>query len=240
MRLFILGARAESQLPGYVWKQLQYLFPTESFEIIFIGPESFFDRDRGEYLKSNDDFNVPTRVIRIDDTLKLLYYTNYFHFYHNMKDFYPYDPFTDCFFIFHPGFASPENRHNWLDETMGNLLDTKCPIFVTGFNKRDISEDLSILNDYFGKDLDSLMEPTENVFGSTKWELNDLNPHEVYQFNKYVAGFRGTEVPYRPSRHSRSVLEREKENKKEGKKGYILNHPISFQSSMVFPVGHSM
>ena len=191
MRLFILGARAESQLPGYVWKQLQYLFPTESFEIFFIGPESFFDRDRGEYIKSSDDFNAPTKVIRIDDTLKLLYYTNYFHFYHNMKDFYPYDPFTDCFFIFHPGFASPENRHNWLDETMGNLLDTKCPIFVTGFNKGDISEDLSILNDYFGKDLDSLMEPTENVFGSTKWELNDLNPHEVYQFNKYVAGFRG-------------------------------------------------
>ncbi|KAF8298253.1 hypothetical protein DL93DRAFT_2091312 [Clavulina sp. PMI_390] len=39
VRLFILGARAESSLPPHVWQQLPYLFPGARFHIFFIGPQ---------------------------------------------------------------------------------------------------------------------------------------------------------------------------------------------------------
>lgn len=131
MRLFILGARAESQLPGHVWKQLQYLFPNQKFDIIFIGPESYFDRKKQEYIKSPID--APPIISKIDETLRLTYYTNYFHKFHESQDFFPYDPYFDCFFTFHPGFSSPENIDYWVNETIPALLDTKCTIFTTRF-----------------------------------------------------------------------------------------------------------
>lgn len=189
MRLFILGARAESQLPGYVWKQLQYLFPQQTFEIHFIGPESYYSREQNQYIKRRDGKPF---ITQIDRTLKLFYYTDFFHVFHKNQDFYPYDPFFDCFFTFHPGYAFRENKDTWIQNgTIDALLDTKCPIFTTGFNEEDIANDMNLLNKKFGTKLDILMDPTENIFKSTKWELNDLNPQEVYQFNMYIAGYRG-------------------------------------------------
>ena len=54
MRLFILGARAESSLPREVWHQLAYLFPRVTFHIIFIGPEAMANRD--------SEFPLPERT----------------------------------------------------------------------------------------------------------------------------------------------------------------------------------
>jgi splicing suppressor protein 51 len=39
VRVFILGARAESSLPPYVWEQLCMLFPSTHFHLFFIGPQ---------------------------------------------------------------------------------------------------------------------------------------------------------------------------------------------------------
>ncbi|RDX56602.1 hypothetical protein OH76DRAFT_1395721 [Lentinus brumalis] len=39
MRIFILGARAESSLPPHVWEQLCMLFPSALFHLYFIGPQ---------------------------------------------------------------------------------------------------------------------------------------------------------------------------------------------------------
>lgn len=186
MRIFILGARAEAQLPGHVWKQLQFLFPEQSFEIHFIGPECLYKRDKQEYVKST----TPV-VQRVDETLKFIYRTNFFEVFHEAQDFFPYDPYMDVFFTFHPGYASPESHGSWMGETMKALLETKCAIFTTGFNKKDLMDDINLVKSKYGKEMDVLMEPVRNVFGSTKWELNDMNPQEVYQFNMYIAGFRG-------------------------------------------------
>lgn len=193
MRLFILGARAESQLPGHVWKQLQYLFPQQNFDLIFIGPECYYDRSKNEYITQSMSGNVesPTLVNKVDDTLKLHYYTDFFHKFHESQDFFPYDPYYDCFFTFHPGYSSPENTDHWINETIPALLDTKCAIFTTGFDENDLLQDMKLLEQKFHSEMDILMDPIKNVFGSTKWELNDLNPHEVYRFNMYIAGFRG-------------------------------------------------
>ena len=186
MRMFILGARAEAQLPGHVWKQLQYLFPDKTFEIHFVGAECLLNKDKTQYITS------PTPVVkRIDETLKLIYHSDYFHIFHKAQDFFPYDPFLDVFFTFHPGFAAPESTDLWMGDTMKALLETKCAIFTTGFNKEDLTRDVDAVKEKYGKEVDMLMNPVKNVFGSTKWELNDMNPQEVYQFNMYIAGFRG-------------------------------------------------
>lgn len=39
VRIFILGARAESSLPPHVWEQLTMLFPSTHFHLFFIGPQ---------------------------------------------------------------------------------------------------------------------------------------------------------------------------------------------------------
>jgi mitochondrial splicing suppressor protein 51 len=39
VRVFILGARAESSLPPHVWEQLCMLFPSTHFHLFFIGPQ---------------------------------------------------------------------------------------------------------------------------------------------------------------------------------------------------------
>ncbi|PPQ78515.1 hypothetical protein CVT25_011787 [Psilocybe cyanescens] len=39
VRIFILGARAESSLPPHVWEQLCMLFPSTHFHLVFIGPQ---------------------------------------------------------------------------------------------------------------------------------------------------------------------------------------------------------
>lgn len=182
MRIFIVGARAESQLPGHVWKQLQYLFPKKKLDLIFIGPESCL-------LEGNLE-KIPIER-HVDPTLRLFYYPNYFHELHHAQDFFPYDPYNDVFFLFHPGFANEELKPYWFNDTLPNLLDTKCAIFHTGLHENDIMKDTQLLQKEFGDKLDTLITPTKNVFGSTKWELNDYNPQEVYQFNMYLAGFRG-------------------------------------------------
>ncbi len=39
IRIFILGARAESSLPPHVWEQLCMLFPSTNFHLFFVGPQ---------------------------------------------------------------------------------------------------------------------------------------------------------------------------------------------------------
>lgn len=186
MRVFIIGARAESQLPPHVWKQLSYLFPENAIDIHFIGPECYLNSN-----KQTVEISSTPIVRRIDPSLGLVYHTDYFHVFHQAQDFFPYDPYLDSFFIFHPGFGATESNHNnWLN-TVDGLLESKCPVFVTGYHERDSISDYVWLEENFKDKMDILFERSDNVFGSTKWELNDMNPQEVYQFNQQIFGFRG-------------------------------------------------
>lgn len=185
VRVFVLGARAEAQMPPHAWKQLSYLLPHTPLEVIFVGPEALYDRTKRRYVAS------AKRVTkRLDPKLAFTYCTDYFHVPHEARDFAPYDPYMDVFFLFHPGLGAPEAMDQW-EKTVPGLLESKCAVFVTGFHKQDVARDWQWLHSKFGDELDVLLEPEENVFGSTKWELNDLDPSEVYQFNQQLFGFRG-------------------------------------------------
>ncbi|QPG74380.1 translational activator for mitochondrial COX1 [Brettanomyces nanus] len=185
VRIFLLNARSESLLPPHVWKELVYLFPGVSFELHFVGPECYFDREKKQYLVKDTPI-----VQRVDDTMCFYFHTQDFNVLHEAQDFFPYDPYLDVFFCFHPRFASEELSETWKKAVPG-LLESKCAIFSTAYHKQNIDSDYHWLIDNFGKDLDILMEKTKNSFGSTKWELNDLNPQEVFQFNQRLFGFRG-------------------------------------------------
>ncbi|KAI2642915.1 PXA domain-containing protein [Xylaria nigripes] len=192
VRIFILGARAESSLPRNAWVQLAHLFPRGKFHLIFIGPESMANRD--------DEFPLPPRTAsnpfgtivedRVWPTMKISTIVDYYHTLHKTGHFYPYDPYFDCFVMFHPGLGHPASSHEWA-ETVPLLLETKAPILVTGYTQHDMERDVAWVNKTCHGEFDLLMEPGENIFRSQRWDLNDLDPQDISCGNWGVWAFRG-------------------------------------------------
>ncbi|KAB8527824.1 hypothetical protein FH972_025475 [Carpinus fangiana] len=142
VRIFILGARAESSLPRDVWIQLTHCFPRSRFHLVFIGPESMANRD--------DEFPLPARTPqnpfggivedRLGGSMKITTFVEYYHTMHQTGHFAPYDPYFDVFMLFHPGLGHPASSHEW-EETLPLLLETKCPVICTGYTEWDMERD---------------------------------------------------------------------------------------------------
>ncbi|KAL8974586.1 MAG: hypothetical protein Q9197_001178 [Variospora fuerteventurae] len=192
VRIFILGARAESSLPRDVWIQLEYLFPRALIHLIFIGPESMTNRDA--------EFPLPERTARnpfggiVEDRLskntKITTFVEYYHTMHKANYFQPYDPYFDCFVLFHPGLGHPASVHEW-EETLPQLLETKVPIICTGYTEWDMQRDKRWVEEKMAGEVDMLLEPGENRFRSLRWDLNDLDPTDLTCGNWGVWAFRG-------------------------------------------------
>lgn len=185
MRIFILNSRSESMLPYHVWKELTYLFPGVTFELHFVGPQSYFDKEKKQYLISDRPI-----VKRLDDTLCFIHHTKDFSVLHEAGDLFPYDPYLDMFVAYQPQFNAPDVNEMWL-KTINGLLESKCPVIVTSYHKENLNSNYNLLIDNFAKETDILIDPSKNVYGSTKWELNDLDPQEVFQYNQQFFVFRG-------------------------------------------------
>lgn len=192
MRLFILGARAESSLPRDAWVQLAHLFPRSRFHLIFIGPESMTNR--------NDEFPLPKRTAtnpfgavvedRVWPTMKISTIVDYFHTIDKTGYFAPYDPYFDCFVMFHPGLGHAASAHEW-EETLPLLLKTKVPILATGYTQADMQRDIEHLGRTVPGEFDILLKPGENVFRSLRWDLNDADPQDISAGNWGTWAFRG-------------------------------------------------
>jgi mitochondrial splicing suppressor protein 51 len=192
IRIFILGARAESSLPRAAWQQLSHQFVDCSFHLIFIGPESMANRDAEFPLPPRTPLNPFGGIVedKISENLKVTTYVEYFHTMHEANAFYPYDPYLDCFVLFHPGLGHPASSHEW-EATLPMLLDTKVPIIVTGYTDWDMKRDIDWVNQKVGGEMDMLLEPGENRFRSLRWDLNDLDPQDISCGNWGVWAFRG-------------------------------------------------
>jgi len=192
VRIFILGARAESSLPREVWAQLSYLFHYTTINLIFIGPESMTNRDAEFPLPERTPANPFGAIVedRISQEMKITTYVEYFHTLHEAQQFYPYDPYFDCFMLFHPGLGHPASAHEW-EATLPQLLSTKCPILCTGYTEWDMLRDWRWVMEKCAGEVDLLMEPGENKFRSLRWDLNDLDPQDVSCGNWGIWGFRG-------------------------------------------------
>ncbi|OLY84724.1 Protein MSS51, mitochondrial [Smittium mucronatum] len=176
IRIFILGARSEAMLPPLVYLQLHYLFPQTLINIYFVGPEC---------IPSTDETRS---TVSISSKLSLKYYKGLFH--DLIWSFAPFDPYNDIFFMFNPGVGHPVTHKTW-KPTIDKLLETKCPIFATGFSKEDMENDASILEKEHADKLDWLLTPTQNPFSSLKKDfgLNDLRVWAISNYGIY--GFRG-------------------------------------------------
>ncbi|PWN47758.1 hypothetical protein IE53DRAFT_371196 [Violaceomyces palustris] len=112
MRIFVVGARAESSLPPAVWDQLTYMFPNVAFHIFLIGPEAQVPAEppkgsisahKGRFRKSN--YGVPSKSIVVSEGLTITTIQAKYEQVHNQLE--PFDPYTDVFFAFSPGFGFP-------------------------------------------------------------------------------------------------------------------------------------
>ena len=119
------------------------------------------------------------------------------------------DPYADVFFLFSPGlgFPSPSGQRNPITNepllqaesqsewggVLPLLLQSKCPIFVTGFSPRDVERDVRALArvDGVAGEFDWVVTPGENPFGSEKWEVADFDPRVMVKTNWGIWGIRG-------------------------------------------------
>jgi len=192
MRLFVLGARAESSLPREVWLQLAHLFPRATFHVILIGPEAMANRDNEFPLPERTPANPFGAIVedRLGGQMKISTYVEYFHTLHAAQHFYPYDPYFDCFVLFHPGLGHPASSHEWT-ETLPQLLETKVPVLCTGYTEFDMERDIAWVKEQAKGEADLLMQAGENRFRSLRWDLNDADPGDVSCGNWGVWAFRG-------------------------------------------------
>ena len=192
VRIFILGARAESSLPRSTWLQLSYLFPRATFHLIFIGPESMTNRDAEFPLPERTPSNPFGGIVedQISNEMKITTYVDYYHTMHKANYFQPFDPYFDCFMLFHPGLGHPASSHEW-EETLPQLLETKVPIICTGYTEWDMQRDKEWVEEKMEGEVDILMEAGENRFRSLRWDLNDLDPGDLSSGNWGVWAFRG-------------------------------------------------
>jgi splicing suppressor protein 51 len=102
----------------------------------------------------------------------------------------PFDPYLDCFMLFHPGLGHPASSHEW-EETLPQLLETKVPIICTGYTQWDLERDINWVGEKCRGEFDVLLEPGENIFRSLRWDLNDQDPHDVSCGNWGLWAFRG-------------------------------------------------
>ena len=173
VRIFMLGARAESSLPREVWHQLCSMFPQSLFHLVFIGPESMANRDAEFPLPEREPSNPFGAIVeRVSHHMKISTFVEYYDTLHESGHFAPYDPYFDCFVCFHPGFGHPGSAAEW-EGTLPKLLETKCPILCTGYTETDLTRDVEWVKEKCKGEFDVLLEPTENRFKSLRWDLNE-------------------------------------------------------------------
>jgi len=117
------------------------------------------------------------------------------------EQFGPFDPYSDVFFAFSPGFGFPSSmthgavqvqRDAEWGETLPLVLETKCPLFVTGFSPADVERDVKSLEGLEGVEgkFDWVLNPGENFFSSERWEVADFDPRVLVKTNWGIWGIR--------------------------------------------------
>ncbi|CDS02681.1 hypothetical protein LRAMOSA00086 [Lichtheimia ramosa] len=175
INVYIVGARAEASLPPYIWLQLAYLFPHTPFHIHMVGPDALSPSQQ-PYTKS------------LNERLMFTYDNSMYHDYHEKIE--EFDPYTDLFFLFSPGIGHPSAREGW-KQSIQKALETKCPIFITGYDQADVNADVAAVEEDYQGEFDWVMRPTENEFRSLKRDVNLMDVRQTIFANWGLWGIRG-------------------------------------------------
>lgn len=144
---------------------------------------------------------------RISHRTKITTFVEYYHTMHKANYFQPFDPYFDCFVLFHPGLGHPASAHEW-EETLPQLLETKVPIICTGYTEWDMQRDKQWVEEKMAGEVDVLLEPGENRFRSLRWDLNDFDPTDLSCGNWGLWAFRGKRYVLKPLYRNMQVTNR--------------------------------
>ncbi|KAJ7043204.1 zinc-finger of mitochondrial splicing suppressor 51-domain-containing protein [Mycena alexandri] len=132
--------------------------------------------------------------------------TNYIDVHHHFSE--TLDPYSDAFFFFSPGFGFPSENSFAEDgvtplpqiasptewgPVLPAILESKCPVFVTGFSPADVERDVRSLSeapDVAGQ-FEWVVMPGPNTFSSEKWEISDFDPRVMIKANWGIWAIRG-------------------------------------------------
>jgi len=112
------------------------------------------------------------------------------------------DPYTDVFFLFHPGLGFPSlsqaetlqiNSEAEWGSVIPQLIESKCAIFFSGFSPADVERDVRSLDTATGVagEFDWILTPGQNPFGSDKWDIAEFDPRVMVKTNWGLWGIRG-------------------------------------------------
>ncbi|GAA5799077.1 zinc-finger of mitochondrial splicing suppressor 51-domain-containing protein [Helicostylum pulchrum] len=175
INVYLVGARAEATLPSHIWLQLAYLFPATPFHIHFIGPDA---------LSPNQEPHTKS----VNERLSFTYDNAMYHDYHEKIE--KFDPYTDIFFMFSPGIGHAEARESW-KTSIEKTLETKCPIFITGYDEADMKNDIEAVEQDYQGEFDWVLKPSVNEFRSLKRDVNLMDLRQSIFANYGIWGIRG-------------------------------------------------
>ncbi|KAJ6547078.1 zinc-finger of mitochondrial splicing suppressor 51-domain-containing protein [Mycena capillaripes] len=164
--------------------------------------------DRQKYTRNSiNRYGVPSYTTPYTKELTVTgLRTNYIDVHHHFSE--SLDPYSDAFFFFSPGFGFPSENSFAEDgitplpqiasptewgSVLPLLLESKCPIFVTGFSPADVERDVRSLSeapDVAGQ-FEWVVMPGPNTFSSEKWEISDFDPRVMIKANWGIWAIRG-------------------------------------------------
>lgn len=153
------------------------------------------------------NYGVPSYTSPINDQLQIAALRSPYADIH--AQFGPFDPYTDVFFAFQPGFGFPSQHTPGIPQIASQsewgsviplILETKCSLFVTGFSPEDVERDVRSLEDVPGiaGEFDWILTPGENPFKSERWEVAEFDPRLMVRTNWGIWGIRGQSCPCLP------------------------------------------
>ncbi|KAG8911058.1 translational activator for mitochondrial COX1 [Tulasnella sp. 408] len=257
IRIFILGARSESNLPLDLWHQIGCLFPSSVFHIYLIGPQASIPANATRQPPSSEpsssssktgyeppilplnssvthtrdqfkNYGVPSYSVAASPNVRIVGIQAHYHDVHALLG--PFDPYSDVFFAFSPGFGFPSPSTPPLTQIasptewgpdLPMILDTKCPLFVTGFSPTDVERDVRALDGVEGVsgEFDWVLTPGVNPFGSEKWDIAEFDPRVMVKTNWGIWGIKGKRRDIREG-YEESAMEVE-EDEEEERERYI-------------------
>lgn len=199
VRIFIVGARAEAQMPLHIYTQLSYLFPTITFHLHFVGPESLLH-------------GTEPHTTHFNHYLSFTWKNSLYHNYHDT--IHPFDPYCDVFFLFNPGIGRYNGKELW-EKTIKQLLKTKCAIFITGFDENDMKNEIQTIEEDETFEFDWILEPGENEFKSLRRDIDTEDVRIGVYPNWGIFGIRGKRYDVRHYDEEEGAIEVKEEEEWE-------------------------
>ena len=204
-RIFILGARMESQLPAFVWEQLSLSFPGVPMRLYFIGPESRppsvsissgsgkFTADKQRIIPTShvhkrpvnsrtvgldgdgQEVEVKSIVYPVSVNMRMEYIAAQYEDVH--ETFGPFQRNRDVFVCFNSGVGHPLTENEW-KPALKHVLKTRCLTIFTSMNKSDQMHDVDAIKRNFDGDYVVVLRPTFNKFSSLRPDFSVDTVHD--------------------------------------------------------------